>query len=289
MWGRRPGRPGECRLPGHFQPRGIEMDITFKGRHTTVPERFRRHAAAKLAKLEKLDQRAIRVDVEVSKENNPRQADRCTRVELTIRSRGPAVRAEAAADEMYAALDLAFAKLEGQLRRAAERRKGRRTDVPVRSVDAASAVSATRTGQAAAAGALLETAGPEEAALELAAITESVPVGRPRGRRKVNGKSRQESLVPLPAMPGDGENLAAGDRDAEDTSGLVPIQMEGDGPLVVREKFHPSGPMTIDQALLQMELVGHDFYAYHDSQCGKFSVVYRRRGYDYGVIRLVEE
>jgi len=263
------------------------MDITFKGRHTTVPERFRRHATAKLAKLEKLDQRAIRVDVEVSKENNPRQADRCTRVELTIRSRGPAIRAEAAADEMYAALDLAFAKLEGQLRRAAERRKGRRTDVPVRSVDAASAVSATRTGQAAAAGALLETAGPEEAALELAAITESVTAGRPRGRRK--GRSRQESLVPLPAMPEDAENLGSGGQGAEDASGLVPIQMEGDGPLVVREKFHSTSPMTIDRALLEMELVGHDFYAYHDSQCGKFSVVYRRRGYDYGVIRLVEE
>jgi ribosomal subunit interface protein len=260
------------------------MDITFKGRHTTVPERFRRHATAKLAKLEKLDQRALRVDVEVSKENNPRQADRCTRVELTIRSRGPAIRAEAAADDMYGALDLAFAKLEGQLRRAAERRKGRRPDVPVRSVDAASAVSASRTGQAAAVGALLETAGPEEAALELAAVGESVTVSRPRGRRKVNGRRRQESLVPLPAMPEAAENL-----DSGDTSGLVPIQMEGDGPLVVREKFHPSGPMTIDQALLEMELVGHDFYAYHDSQCGKFSVVYRRRGYDYGVIRLVEE
>jgi hypothetical protein len=185
---------------------------------------------------------------------------------------------------MYAALDLAFAKIEGQLRRAAERRKGRRPDVPVRSVDAASAVSASRTGQVPAVGALFETAGPEEAALELAAITESVAVGRPRGRRKVNGRSRQESLVPLPAMPQAAENL-----DSGDTSGLVPIQMEGDGPLVVREKFHPSGPMTIDQALLEMELVGHDFYAYHDSQCGKFSVVYRRRGYDYGVIRLVEE
>jgi ribosomal subunit interface protein len=265
------------------------MDITFKGRHTTVPERFRRHATAKLAKLEKLDQKAIRVDVEVSKENNPRQADRCTRVELTIRSRGPAIRAEAAADEMYAALDLAFAKLEGQLRRAAERRKGRRTDVSVRSVDAVSAVSATRTGQAAAVGALLETAGPEEAALELAASTESVTVGRPRGRRKVNGRSRQESLVPLPAMPEAAENLGSGGQGDEDASGLVPIQMEGDGPLVVREKFHSSSPKTIDQALLEMELVGHDFYAYHDSQCGKFSVVYRRRGYDYGVIRLVEE
>ena len=265
------------------------MDITFKGRHTTVPERFRRHATAKLAKLEKLDQRAIRVDVEVSKENNPRQADRCTRVELTIRSRGPAIRAEAAADEMYAALDLAFAKLEGQLRRAAERRKGRRTDVSVRSVDAVSAVSATRTGQAAAAGALLETAGPEEAALAAGRHH------RERDRRPAARPPQGERQEP-PGEPGPAARDAGGRGEprlrrpgAEDASGLVPIQMEGDGPLVVREKFHASGPMTIDQALLEMELVGHDFYAYHDSQCGKFSVVYRRRGYDYGVIRLVEE
>ena len=263
------------------------MDITFKGRHAAVPERFRRHATAKLAKLEKLEKRAIRVDVEVSKENNPRQADHCTRVELTIRSRGPAIRAEAAADEMYAALDLAFAKLEGQLRRASERRKTRRTDVSVRSVDAPSAVAATLTVQPAANGAVLE-AEPDDAALELAAA-ESVTADRPRGRRRMNGKGRHESLVQLPAMPEAAEDLDAGDEPDQDPSGLVPIQMEGDGPLIVREKFHSTRPMTIDQALLEMELVGHDFYAYHDSQCGKFSVVYRRRGYDYGVIRLVEE
>jgi ribosomal subunit interface protein len=265
------------------------MDITFKGRHTTVPERFRRHATAKLGKLEKLDQRALRVDVEVSKENNPRQADRCTRVELTVRSRGPAIRAEAAADEMYAALDLAFAKLEGQLRRAAERRKARRSDVSVRPVEAVSAVSAAQAGQAAAVGALLETADPGEAALELAAITDGATVDRPRGRRKMNGKNRHESLVALPAMPEAAADPDRNDQLAQDASGLVPMQMEGDGPLVVREKFHPTRPMTLDQALLEMELVGHDFYAYHDSQCGKFSVVYRRRGYDYGVIRLVED
>ena len=76
---------------------------------------------------------------------------------------------------------------------------------------------------------------------------------------------------------------------AEPESGLVPIQMEGDGPLILREKVHAASPMTIDQALLQMELVGHDFYLFHDRDCDRFSVVYRRRGYDYGVIRLVEE
>jgi phosphomannomutase len=70
---------------------------------------------------------------------------------------------------------------------------------------------------------------------------------------------------------------------------MVPIQMEGDGPLVLREKVHAARPMPIDQALLEMELVGHDFYLFHDSDCDRFSVVYRRRGYDYGVIRLVEE
>ena len=70
---------------------------------------------------------------------------------------------------------------------------------------------------------------------------------------------------------------------------VIPIQMEGDCPVVVREKFHAATPMSIDQALLEMELVGHDFYLFHDSECDRFSVVYRRRGYDYGVIRLVEE
>ena len=71
--------------------------------------------------------------------------------------------------------------------------------------------------------------------------------------------------------------------------GLVPIAMEGDGPLVVREKFHSATPMTIDRALFEMELVGHDFFLFRDETCHLPSVVYRRRGYHYGVIRLVEE
>src|SRR5438105_14875931 len=114
--------------------RGIEMEVIVRGRHITVPARFRQHAAAKLAKLEKLDQKAVRIDVEVSEERNPRQSDRRERVELTIRSRGPAIRAEAAADDRYTALDLAFAKLESRLRRAADRRKVKHGDnVTVRS------------------------------------------------------------------------------------------------------------------------------------------------------------
>jgi ribosomal subunit interface protein len=58
---------------------------------------------------------------------------------------------------------------------------------------------------------------------------------------------------------------------------------------IVREKEHPAKPITVDQALYQMELVGHDFYLFHDADSGRPSVVYRRRGFDYGVIRLADE
>jgi ribosomal subunit interface protein len=55
---------------------------------------------------------------------------------------------------------------------------------------------------------------------------------------------------------------------------------------VVREKEHPAKPMTVDQALYEMELVGHDFYLFSDVDSGRPSVVYRRHAYDYGLIRL---
>ena len=106
------------------------MDIVFRSRRTNIPERFRQHAEGKLAKIGKLDHKAIRIDVEVTQERNPRQAKGRERVELTIRSRGPVVRAEAAADDRYTALDLAFAKLENRLRRSSERRKGARGAPP---------------------------------------------------------------------------------------------------------------------------------------------------------------
>jgi ribosomal subunit interface protein len=79
------------------------MDIVFKGRHTDVLERFRKHATVKLAKVAKLDHKAIRVDVEVTAEHNPRQSGRRERVELTITTRGPAIRAEAAGQAGVAA------------------------------------------------------------------------------------------------------------------------------------------------------------------------------------------
>jgi ribosomal subunit interface protein len=226
------------------------VDVIFKGRHTDVLERFRKHATAKLTKIERLGAKAIRIDVEVSTERNPRQSGRKERVELTITSSGPAIRAEAAAEDRFAALDMALAKLESRLRRAGDRRRKGRHGA--------------------------------RATLRLTDLPEA------------DGLAPPEPGMRPDAASGDGEPGAAGSaagapRGGPAPDGVVPIEMEGDGPLVVREKFHGASPMAIDQALLEMELVGHDFFLFRDIQGGLPSVVYRRCGYQYGVIRLVEE
>jgi ribosomal subunit interface protein len=56
---------------------------------------------------------------------------------------------------------------------------------------------------------------------------------------------------------------------------------------IAREKTHPAEPMTVDDALHNMELVGHDFYLFLDKDSGHPKVVYRRKGYDYGIIALL--
>jgi ribosomal subunit interface protein len=233
------------------------VDIIFKGRRTDVQERFRRHASAKLGKIERLDSKAIRVDVEVSTERNPRQSDRRERVELTIRSRGPVIRAEAAADDRYAALDRALAKLEARLRRSGDRRKNRHAAPAERATGPLPVLGADGQPVTGVPGSAPGTGGSQYAGVPGA------------------GPAPDGPASPQPtAMPG-----------ADD---VIPIQMEGDGPVVVREKFHAAMPMSIDQALLEMELVGHDFYLFRDDACGHPSVVYRRHGYQYGLIRLIE-
>lgn len=58
---------------------------------------------------------------------------------------------------------------------------------------------------------------------------------------------------------------------------------------VVRTKEHPATPMSVDDALSEMELVGHDFYLFVDEATGRPSVVYRRHAYDYGMIALAAD
>jgi ribosomal subunit interface protein len=84
---------------------------------------------------------------------------------------------------------------------------------------------------------------------------------------------------------------ATADSSAEVVSeqGLASGEDVDEGPgRIVREKEHPAKPMTVDQALFEMELVGHDFYLFADQETGRPSVVYRRRAYDYGLIRLTD-
>ncbi len=193
------------------------MDIVVRGRHLDVSDRFREHVAAKVGKVDRFGLPIAHVDVEVSFEPNPRQADRAYEVELTCRGTGPVIRAEAHAQDKYAATDIALARLEERLRRAADRKRTRRVE-KVLVVPAA----------------------------------EIVP----------------ESIEPTP--------------EAEPDDGTV----WEDGPIVVRLKEHVSQPMTVAQAVESLELVGHDFYLFRDSDSGAPSVVYHRRGYNYGLLRL---
>src|SRR5689334_5399578 len=99
------------------------MDVVVSSRQCEVSERFREHVEDKLARLEKHDHRIIRVEVLLERERNARQPERQVRVELTAKSKGPVLRAEAAAEDKMAALDLALDKMSAQMRRAADRRK----------------------------------------------------------------------------------------------------------------------------------------------------------------------
>ena len=199
------------------------MDIVVKGRNVEVPEHFRQHVQEKLVPSERLDSRVYHVDVELFHEKNPRQSSQCQRVEITVRGKGPVIRAEACAETFYAALDAATLKLEARLRKSHDRRRVHH---------------GLRTPASAA-----------EFAVSLAA-------------------------VPDPESPAD-DAQQEGEPAPDDTDSLV-----------VRDKTHEAIPMTTPEALHEMELVGHDFFLFSCKETGLPSVVYRRHGYDYGVIRL---
>ena len=208
------------------------MDIVVKGRNVEVPDHYREHVADKLSKVERYDQKLMRADVELFHERNPRQSDKCQRVEITVMTRGPVVRAEACAKDFYAALDCAITKLDGRLRRAADRRRVHRG---------------------------------RHAPVSVAAATAGLPTDL--------------SLKPAQDQAQEPGSVLV-------TSAAVAEHDEDQPWRIVREKEHPADPMTVDDALFQMELVGHDFYLFLDKDSGRPSVVYRRRGYDYGILSL---
>lgn len=200
------------------------MDIVIRGRHMDVSEKFRELAKEKVGRMDRFGLNLARIDVEVSKEQNPRLAERAIEVELTCHGRGNPVRAEAHAPDKFTALDLACDTLTERLRRLSDKRTSRRR----------------RHARVVPADVSIE-------ALDL----------------------DQETVVPT---------------EAEQS--LPADVVYADGPVVVREKTHDTQPMTVSDALDALEMVGHDFYFFFDSESSQASVVYRRRGYDYGLIRL---
>jgi ribosomal subunit interface protein len=198
------------------------VDIVITGRHTEVSERFRRLVEEKLSKLGQLAPKVQRADVELSHERNPRQSQTSEKVEITLRGKGPVIRAEASSEDPAAALDIALGKLGERLRRTRDRRKvhhGRQTPASL----------------------------------------------------------RQTPYSGFEAAP-EVEDAGFSDLHGDDVADASPV--------VIRTKDHAAVPMSLDQALYEMELVGHDWFLFVDSETMRPSVVYRRRGWNYGVIRL---
>jgi ribosomal subunit interface protein len=210
------------------------VEIVVTGRNVEVPDHFREHIADKVARLERYDHKIVALEVELFHERNRRQLKSCQRVEITGRGGLGVARAEACAQDFYAALDAAVAKLEARMRRSHDRRRvtGRRARVAV----------ARGSGVAVL----------EETLVEEAEAPE-IPVPR-------------DHTEHLPD-------------DVPDEIKRVPGQ-------VAARKARTSAPMSVDDALSHMELRGHDFYLFADAESGQPSVVYRKKGYDYGVIRL---
>ena len=223
------------------------MEIVVTGRNVEVPEHFRVHVAEKVERLERYDHKIVGLEVELFHERNRRQLKNCQRVEITGRGCGPAARAEACAQDFYSALDAAIAKLEARLRRSHDRRR----------------ITARRST-------VLVGRGGQTALLDAPTDTE---VDLPAPRDALDTDTDTET-------PSDVVDTAA---DTADDKELDDEYRPG---RIVRRKVHTANPMSVDDALSRMELVGHDFYLFSDSETGAPSVVYRRKGYDYGVIRL---
>ncbi len=208
------------------------MDITVTGRKKSVSDRFRRHLDEKLEKIPHLAPRVSRIDVVLTSEANPRMAKSSERVEITCYIKRSVVRAEAAADEEYAALDLAMNKLLERLRRTNDKRR----------------ISHT-------------------------------------GKHRMPSVSEATFGLPTEPLLTEEEIVEPDPAEAVDND----LGTEGNSPIELRQKVHASVPMSVGEALNEMELLGHDFFLFHDSATGLPSVVYRRRGWSYGVLHLTDD
>ncbi|QKD79204.1 MULTISPECIES: ribosome hibernation-promoting factor, HPF/YfiA family [Actinomyces] len=207
------------------------MDITVVGRNAEISPRLREYIEEKATKVEQFDPRVQRVEVEVTHERNPRQADTAERVEITVISKGPVIRAEASSSDRFAAFDIAMGKLTERLRRARDRKKDHHRG---------DAIPAPK----------------------------DLPVAEE-----------------APAVADEAEKADEAPKVPTEKGVAVESQL-GDSPVIVRQKLHDATPMTVEEALDHMELVGHPFYVFIEKSTRQPCAVYHRHGWTYGVIRL---
>lgn len=206
------------------------MDIIVSGRHCHISDTIREQVTERITTVERFKDRVQRVEVEFTVNETKGSPDDAVEAEITLRSKGPVVRAEATAEDKMVAFEKAMERLKTQLRRASDRRKHH------------------------------------------------------KGLRHHTGalSHPDRPLEPL-LLPDESDDVNENGLDKHLVAG---IEVTGDGPLIVREKEFPAHPLTLEQALDEMELVGHDFFLFQDATSGRPSVVYRRKAYDYGVIHL---
>jgi ribosomal subunit interface protein len=205
------------------------MDLRISAKNLTVSERFRDYVSEKSGKVEQFSHKPQELNIKVTRYDRTHSAGQEDQVELTIFEPGHVVRAEARADDKFAAFDIAFGKLLERLRRYADKHKVHRG-----------------------------------------------------GNHKRVGTSEltANDFADLDITPVD-HTLLTGEIAIVSESEEEPVAK-----LLIRSKEFERVPMTKEDAVGHMELVGHDFYLFHDSESEKPSVVYRRRGYSYGVISL---
>ncbi|WP_445338980.1 ribosome hibernation-promoting factor, HPF/YfiA family [Bifidobacterium sp. ESL0822] len=214
------------------------MEIVITGRHTQIKQRFRDVVDSKMNRVTAIAPDAQRIQVVLTHEGNPRQADSAKRVELTVQAGKTVIRAEASSADEFSALDMALDKLTQRLRRVRDRRKDHRRG------------------------------------LEHPPLPVELPVDDQAGDQ---GDQGQKSNSDNSAQSAVASDLAPGQS--------VEVQV-GDTPIVIRRKLHIAEPMSIDEALYEMELIGHDFFLFVNKETRRPSVVYRRHGWSYGVFEI---
>lgn len=187
------------------------MDITITGRKLTVSPALRDYAEEKIGSVSKaMDIEPLTVEVVLNAERNPSNPNPCV-CEVTLQTKGHIIRVEEHETDMYAAIDVAAAKVTRQMRKYKTRVLGRR---------------------------------------EVGRTPEPAPVDT------------------------DFDKLMA--------------ELSADDEALVRVKDVDFKPLTQEEALIQIDLLGHDFFGYIDRDTGKFCIVYRRNNGGYGLLQQAD-